>query len=157
MGAIVTPLTTVGLIGWNNWVREPMLKGPLGAIQAGQAGDIQTFMSAFNDGTAAEASTFLQSLGNRYGTLVSIVQDPDGEALWTADGGAISVPYRFQFSQQLISGAAKCVLLDHEDDGGVPEIVLRFEWVRIGEEPVLVFPATARERALSSQEQDDVN
>ncbi|MCH2153794.1 MAG: DUF4190 domain-containing protein [Phycisphaerales bacterium] len=157
MGSIVTPLVTVGLIGWNNWVREPLLKGPIGAIQAGQAGDIQGFMDAFEGGTAAEASTFLQSLGTRYGTLVSIMQDPDGEAVWTADGGAIQLPYQLQFSQNLVSGTAEYVLLDRKPEGGIPSVVMRFSWIRIGEDPVLVFPATARDEALNSQEDDDVN
>ncbi|MCH2154288.1 MAG: hypothetical protein MK089_13190, partial [Phycisphaerales bacterium] len=91
------------------------------------------------------------------GTLVSIMQDPNGEAIWTADGGAIELPYQFQFSQTLVAGAAEYVLLDRDPEGGIPSFVMRFGWIRIGEEPVLVFPPAARDQALNSQEDDDVN
>ncbi|MEE2908583.1 MAG: DUF4190 domain-containing protein [Planctomycetota bacterium] len=143
IGIVVTPVTTFGLLWWNHMVREPMLHGPLEAIQAGQAGDVEAFRQAFLEPSASgvEAAQFLGALTDRFGSLVSITQDPERDAAWDPSGWSISVPYFLQFNRDSVPGTARYVILDRE--GGRPIPVFRFAWVRIGQTPPLTFPPGA--------------
>ncbi|MDG2424285.1 MAG: hypothetical protein P8M22_09930 [Phycisphaerales bacterium] len=147
IGLIVTPTTTFALAWWNAMVREPMLQGPLDAIQAGQAGDIQAFLGGFTEkaGTGPQAVQFLQEMGDRFGTLVSIEQDMDREAVWSPVGWAISVPYVLKFTRESVPGVARFVILDSQE--GKQDLVFRFAWVRIGETSPLAFPPGAGSEA----------
>ena len=143
IGIVVTPLTTFGLLWWNHMVREPMLHGPMEAIQAGQAGDVEALLHAFTEpsATGVEAAQFLSVMTDRFGTLVSITQDPERNAAWDPGGWSISVPYLLRFNRDSVPGTARYVILDRE--GGRPIPVFRFAWVRIGQAPPLTFPPGA--------------
>jgi hypothetical protein len=141
LGLTVTPLTTFGLLWWNSAVREPMLHGPMNAILAGQNGDAAALAAAFESrgADAANAAVFLAALSHRYGTLVSIEQDPARAARWDAAGWAISVPYVLRFIRESVPGRARYVIASKEANG----LVLRFSGLRVGEAPSLNYPPGA--------------
>ncbi|MBG85010.1 MAG: hypothetical protein CMJ40_10770 [Phycisphaerae bacterium] len=154
---LVTPLTTILLMWWNNSVREPMLHGPVAGLQAAQDGDVRPLLGQFEEGEASakEASDFVRQMTARFGTLDSISQDPDREAVWSPDGWSISVPYVLKFSREIVKGEGYFVIL--RMDGGQREPVFRFSWIRIGKNPSLFFPESARESVESGTEGRDGN
>ncbi|MCH2132907.1 MAG: DUF4190 domain-containing protein [Phycisphaerales bacterium] len=155
IGLVVTPATTFALVWWNDAIRTPLLHGPQEALLAGQGGSPAALLEAFPTDAASgsEAATFLRAMGDRFGTLVSISQDAGRDAMWSPDGGSISVPYVFTFSRESVPGAARYVILDRGGQG--PALVLRFAWVRIGDTSPLVFPPGAD--TGDHTEDDDAN
>ena len=151
LSLVVTPATTLALVGWNAWVRAPMLAGPLVGLQAGQSGYIPEMLESFEGGTAAEAHAFLRQLNSRFGSLQAIQQDPDGEAIWQPRGWGIAVPYLFDFSGSSVPGAAQFVVVDADGRGPI----CRFAWVRIGEASPLVFPPSAESAAMAQMGDED--
>ena len=157
LGLIVTPLTTLGLMWWNTTVREPMLHGPVAGLKAAQDGDVTVLLGQFEEGavTAVEASEFIRTMTDRFGTLQSIDQDPDREAAWSPDGWSISVPYLLNFSRIAIKGEAYYVILSVNE--GQRQPVFRFSWIRMGEDPYLLFPESARDSVQSGTKRQDGN
>ena len=143
IGLLFTPTTSLALFWWNAKVRAPLLWGPLEAIKAGQAGNIELFRDGFTEGTGSgsEANRFLQDMGDRYGTLTSITQDQEREASWAPEGWAISVPYILEFTRESVPGTAQFVILDPRD--GQRGFVFRFSWIQIGESTPLIYPPGA--------------
>ncbi len=143
IGLVFTPTTTMALFWWNTKVRDPMLQGPVEAIKAGQAGNLDLFREGFieGSGSGSDAQQFLQRLGDQYGTLVAIRQDPDREASWAPEGWAISVPYILEFTRESVPGRARFVILDPRN--GQEGLVFRFAWIRVGESALLTYPPGA--------------
>ena len=157
LGLVVTPLTTLGLVWWNTTVREPMLHGPVMGLKAAQDGDVLPLLEQFEDGvsSAKEASEFIRQMTDRFGTLESVEQDPDREAAWSPDRWSISVPYVLKFKRDTVKGEAYFVILRMEDGQRTP--VFRFSWIRMGKNPFLLFPESARESVESGTEGHDGN
>jgi hypothetical protein len=145
IGLVVTPLTTFGLFWWNASVREPMKHGPVIGLQAAQDGDIPALLAQFEEGIASakEASDFIRQMSDRFGTLESVEQDKEREAKWHPDHWSISVPYILTFSRDSIRGEAHYVVFRMVD--GKRMLVFRFSWIRMGENPSLLFPLSARD------------
>lgn len=155
IGLVVTPLTTIGLVWWNSVVREPMLTGPLKGLQAAQDGDVTVLLDEFEAGiaTAKEASDFVRRMTNRYGTLKSIHQDPEREAVWSSDNWAISVPYVLTFSGATVKGEGHYIVMKIVD--GRQQPVFGFSWIQMGENPRLIFPRSINDSKSSGTERRD--
>ena len=133
LGLVITPLTTWGMLWWNDVVRIPMLEGPYAAIVAGQHGDVQAFEAAFTttqDVPHELAGRFLNKVQSRWGMLNEVTQDQSREAVYSDDESAVRIPYWFRFERGTIPGEAEFIL-NHRSDEGV-EFVYRFAWVLIG-------------------------
>ncbi|MCH2149395.1 MAG: DUF4190 domain-containing protein [Phycisphaerales bacterium] len=151
LGAVVTPLTTLGMLWWNDAVRIPMLYGPYEAIVAGQRGDVQGFEAGFTqtqDVPVESIGRFLNELHSRWGLLEEVTQDQSREAVYRDDESAVRIPYRFSFEGGIIPGEAEFVLNRRSDAGF--EFVYRFAWVRIGtdeaQEAAVGWPPTLAEQ-----------
>ncbi len=93
---------------WNVNVRQPLLDGPIVALQAGLRGDYDLVRAEFH-GPAAELTdeqlgSFFEPLRRRYGRLTMITQDdrPARTGLSDADAGTLErgivrAPYRLHF------------------------------------------------------------
>jgi len=150
LGFLVTPLSTWGMVWWNDVVRDPMIHGPRDAIVAGQHGDIQAFSEAFippPHPVEGGSARFLDALRSQWGLLADVEQDDSREALYSDDGWAVRIPYRFRFEGGTVSGEAEFVLVQRTDSGS--QFVHRFAWVLVGagtsDEPVLGWPPVAAE------------
>jgi len=133
LGVLTTPLTTWGMLWWNDAVRIPMLQGPYAAIVAGQRGDLQAFESAFTqtqDVPRESMGRFLNEVQARWGLLEAVTQDQSREAVYSDDESAVRIPYWFHFEGGTIPGEAEFVLTRRSDARF--EFVYRFAWVLIG-------------------------
>lgn len=147
VGCVVTPLTTWGMLWWNDVVRTPMLEGPQAAIIAGQRGDMETFQQGFDvpaDVPPDSAGRFLNGLRTRWGLLLDITQDSSRRAVYSDDGWAVRIPYRFRFEEGTVPGEAEFILVRRTDT--TSELIHRFAWVLVGSgqgEAPLVWPPSA--------------
>ena len=136
VGCVMTPLTTWGLIWWNNSVRIPMIEGPYASIAAGQRGDIEAFRRCFDvpcDVADITVARFMSSLHARWGLLQSITQDTTRDAVYSDDGWSVRIPYRFRFEEGTVPGEAEFIL--SRRTATTSELVHRFGWVVIGTGP----------------------
>ena len=83
------------------------------------------------------------------------IRIPIGEAAWSPDGWSISVPYLLNFSRKAIKGEAYYVILSVNE--GQRQPVFRFSWIRMGEDPYLLFPESARDSVQSGTKRQDGN
>ncbi len=103
VGSLASLWWLVVALWWNANARRPMIEGPRVAMQAGQAGDLPAFKSAFTGAGASasdeEARAFLDELTRRYGPLRLSIQgsaeDRQGPAM---TDGRVSIPYELIFS-----------------------------------------------------------
>lgn len=122
LACVVTPLTTWASVWWNANVREPLLEGPVLAIQAGQAGDVSAFLAGMSDDAVdppESARVFLHALTGSLGVLRSMrpaqeVQgDETAEASRRGAGSwTIWVPYEAMFDQGAAMVQARFVVGD---------------------------------------------
>ena len=115
---------------------------------AGQRGDMQVFLGAFDvseDVQADTAGRFLNQLGSRWGLLLDSTQDSSRTAIYSDDGWSVRIPYRFRFEEGTVPGEAEFILLSQNEN--TSELVHRFSWVLIGtgmmDESPLGWPANA--------------
>ena len=143
---VVTPLTSLFMIWWNSEVRVPLMNGPVVPIKAGMAGDMEGFNEGFAPSVVAatpemESGRFLATLRGDYGLLESVSQDSSREPVYAPDGWSVRVPYIFEFQYGSVPGEAEFVMLEPGPDGN--QMVLRFSWVLVGDDPVVAWPPAA--------------
>jgi hypothetical protein len=158
-GAIVMGLViTAAYLGlawwWNDNVRVPIKQGPLAELAAGFGGDVAAFEAGFvTDGIAVlpgEASSFLATLGERYGALHGssqrVIAD-DERVNYGFAGGVARVAYRLHFDTGAVDADAAFVLASP----GRPR-VLKWSWIAIRDpdHPELVYPVARRDDAASA-------
>jgi len=149
IGAASTLLWIGGFFWWNIHVRNMLLTGPQAALDAGTAGDITGFKSAFTAGSASapdeRARAFLDEVRRRYGTFLGAAQDHAAplaasatqpavpasaaasstpEATGQISGRTAVLPYVLRFEQQDVAADVSITLFAR---GLAP----RIDWIRI--------------------------
>ena len=153
VGGTITGLWGGGMLWWNLNVRSMIEQGPIHAIIEGQHGDVETFMGQFSTKSSMEeASSFLQSIRQRYGILErggldeTIEETPvDGENLFLG-----MVPIEAELKYVLVFEGDKMVgLRAHyelfKEVLGGNQFANRFVWFEILDEKngSLVYPVDA--------------
>tara|TARA_B100001971_G_scaffold213072_1_gene245105 strand:+ start:4036 stop:4647 length:612 start_codon:yes stop_codon:yes gene_type:complete len=121
LAAVLTPITTIGALWWNNHVRTPLLEGPAQLIAEGQHGDVAAFLEGTSSSESQEAAAgFLASLTKQLGIIRSTrpVERPEAEASPEGDDTAVGwwmwVRYEAMFEDGAVPMRARFLLSDPE-------------------------------------------
>ncbi|MHC5028343.1 MAG: DUF4190 domain-containing protein [Planctomycetota bacterium] len=146
-GAVTALAWLVGAVWWNANVRQPILEGPVPALQRGLAGDVEAFRAAFVSDPGSDpaaAASFLEAVRQRYGATVTASGQGEAGPLEGAvmQDGAIVVPYQIVFTGGAVN--AEATFLMHRDGA----LVLRFSSMRLidPDRGELVFPSPQGQR-----------
>ena len=121
IGVVVTPITTIGAIWWNNHVRAPLMSGPAAVLAIGQRGDLEGFVrQTASRSSPEEAGQFLRELTRDLGIIRSTRPSEAGATNATPEGEEslpgwwIWVPYEAMFEGGATHIRARFLLSDPE-------------------------------------------
>ncbi len=135
IGSIATAFWIGAAVWWHINVRTPILAGPIDALTAGFAGDLDGFRAGFcceaESATDEQAIVFLAELSRRYGKYqgIRLGEMSEDAAIAQPDGAGFRkrVPYVLDFDNGAVQAVADFVVVD----GNGRTIALNFSRLQI--------------------------